>query len=213
MVALKIIRFLPFCLLLLAPSLFARVGEDRGTIEARFNRERAAIEIRDRQLFEFYSRRAPVLGWISAVQDRVDYVIYFKTIREVIANTGVLWNTDRNNRVPERNPEGWLHHVVYLQNQSVLEFFEKTGGITPFERDGLLSLHAGNSTWKRGNPREAELPPPSTLPVNAYREDGMFYANLAGNNLLIYRPELDELITETVRRVQSTEAPQSLRGF
>lgn len=198
----------------LPQGLEARVGENRQQLENRLLRqERTGIEVRDRQLLDFYQSRVPLGNWASVLENRVEYVLYFKHNRDTIPSTGALWETVRNDRRPVRQPDGWLFHVFYMRGISVLEFYEKGAPLTPVERDGLLSLYSGSVNWKRGNPREDNIDPPGTLPVNAYLADGSLFAQISPNHIMVYHPEFDSLLTAEIRRQQEEEAPNSLRGF
>lgn len=205
-----------WCLLLvgLIPPAGARVGESRQQLEGRLlNQERTGIEVRDRQLLDFYQTRVPLSTWATALEDSVEYVLYFKHNRDIIPTTGSLWEVQGNQRRPVRQPDGWLHHVFYLRGVSVLEYYERGGALSPVERDGLLSLYSRSVNWKRGNPRDDEFDPPRTIPANAYLADGSLFAQIAPDHLLVYRPEFDRLLSDEIRRQQEEEAPNSLRGF
>ncbi len=192
----------------------ARVGENRRELEDRLLREeRVGIEVSARELQSFYKGRAPLQDWFSPIRDKGEYVLYYKLTTTVIPTTGGLWESTRGDRRPVRNPDGWLFHVIYLEDQSVLEYYEKSDGLTPVEVDGILRLHATSAEWERGSPGGAGFDPPKTLPANAYLSDGSLYARISGNTLLIYFPEVDAMITERIYQKQTEEAPASLRGF
>jgi hypothetical protein len=176
------------------------------------------LEITDNDLENFHHRRSPVFNKLRILEDEgIEYVIYFKRSEDAPSSSVHLWKEDKNGRrsnQPEPSPDGWLLHVAYLNDVSVLEYYWRSRSLTNIESEGILSRNAGDSRWVKGRlPNDDAVIQPVVFPADHYREDLAIYAKLGGDTIILFDPRLDARINLMNTEKAQEEAPESLEGF
>lgn len=105
-----------------------------------------------------------------------------------------------------QTPNGWLYFVVYADNVSVFEGYKKIGAaIIQKEKDYLLSVNMGSSTWKEDNLEEGEEPIESFFGQDVVRVDGKVRANIGGNaDVIIFDAGFDNKLAEKQKYLESS---------
>ncbi|MGJ3243467.1 MAG: hypothetical protein ACFE0O_11015 [Opitutales bacterium] len=205
-------------LLLMAgvPALSGRIGDNRARLEERIEADRLGFQVPD-DTAEIWVRKSPLGRWLDLLGDGFTTAAYFKS-----ANGETATLTDFRQK---RLPEGWQLVVLYLNNISVLEYYQRTDGrrpraITDAEQEGLLARHLEGARWMKVEDPEAPVLEASALDGDLVLSNGRLWARTGGRDFLIYRPELDiRFAEEALRRQaeldaeQQQAAPLSLRGF
>ncbi|MFP4165594.1 MAG: hypothetical protein ACLFUF_00310 [Opitutales bacterium] len=211
--------FTPVCLLLIVLGLSSpfvaegRIGESKRQIENRLF-DSGGIIYRDENTRNNLVKRAPYSNYLSYFDRSVEVRVYFKTADGSNPTTREL---------NKGNVQGWEMHVVYAGGRSIIEVYKKDGGMTEYERNGLLNKHAGNSYWKTKKQEqeeqeqeekgEEEETAPSVFGYDMVRNDGEIRAKKAGGGLMFFDAEVDEKLAEIKEEDLQEKAPTSVKGF
>tara|TARA_R100000027_G_scaffold67340_1_gene65647 strand:- start:8501 stop:9040 length:540 start_codon:yes stop_codon:yes gene_type:complete len=177
--------------------------------------------VTDNDLEEHYRSRSQVSKQIETLENEgveVDYIIYYKVSEDMVPSSNRLWMDDSKGRRSDRpvsKPEGWLLHVIYFKDISVLEYYSRSQSMTEVESDGILIRNVGESRWVKGKPPSDDdtIIQAHVFPVSFYREDLAIYANVKSDSILLFDPRLDERIHRLQTEKAEREAPESLDGF
>jgi hypothetical protein len=184
--------------------LNARIGERRESIERRLF-DSGGIVYRDEAIESERRKGMPYLRYLEYLPGSTDVRIYFKTSDGRRPTSSEL--------EARRMPAGWDLHVVYVGGQSAIELYKRSQGITEFEFNHLLALHAEGSYWKRPSKEEmAEMV--SAFGVEMVRSDGRVRAKkLGGDGLMFVDSEIDSRLAEMNTSDLQEKAPVSVEGF
>lgn len=196
---------------------YARVGEDRSSLESRLLQREIGVQLSAEQAAH-QRDRAPYHRLLSlpredgrSFYEMGELVVYFKTDQP----TGDRVRAPSGNRLGE----GWTLHVFYVGNRSMLEFYNRHGqDLSDFERNAILGLHRGSSNWRELE--EDEEPKDSALQYNFERTDGALRARVDRGGMMVFTSSLDRSLYERRQAQRSFEreeqrgrAPTSVQGF
>ena len=120
---------------------------------------------------------------------------------------------------------GWKIDVFYLGGRSVLEAYKRVGdSLSEFEVRGLLSIHRGNSSWKKNSSDGGGV---NGIGYDYVLDDDSLRAKEDGNWIIIFSTNLDNAVMqqqqiaktqsdqlkEQQKRDQALKAPESISGF
>lgn len=204
---------------LTAPMASARIGESRSALERRLIGSDTGIEYRDLSHRQF--RNAPYRRIFFYYRDHEDrpkmtgpdpeLAIYYKTEDGSTPRT-----RDISGGIPS---EGWNLHVIYLQNTSQIEYYERLGrgAMSEFERNAILSLNSGGSRWTMV---EEDDQTETLFGYDFETESGEIRAKQERGNILIFRTNYDKelLKMQLVYNEMGNEEdkdllPTSIKGF
>lgn len=189
----------------LVPSVLdARIGERRESIERRLF-DSGGIVYRDDVIETERRKGMPYPRYLEYLPDSTDVRLYFKTSDGRRPMSSEL--------EAKRMPAGWDLHVVYVGGKSAIELYKRSQGLTEFEFNHLLALHAEGSFWKRPSKEEmAEMV--SAFGVEMIRSDGRVRAKkLGGDGLMFVDSEVDIKLAEMNTSDLQERAPVSVDGF
>ncbi len=184
--------------------LDARIGERRESIERRLFGS-GGIVYRDDEIEESRRKGMPYMRFFEYLSNSADVRVYFKT-----ADGRRPTSSELEGR---RLSAGWDLHVVYVNGKSAIEVYKRSQGITEFEFNQLLALHAGNSFWKKVSEEEmAETV--SAFSFAMVRDDGLVRAKRLGNDsLMFFDTDVDIKLAEMNTSTLQEQAPVSVEGF
>jgi len=182
----------------------ARIGERRESIERRLF-DSGGIVYRDDAIKATRRKEMPYLRFFELLPSSAEVRVYFKTADGRRPTSSELED--------ERMSAGWDLHVVYVNGRSAVEVYKRSQGISEFEFNQLLALHAGGSFWKRLSKDEmAETV--SAFGFELVREDGQVRAKKMGGDILMFvDSEIDIKLAEMNTSSLQEKAPVSVDGF
>lgn len=189
----------------LCPSVVdARIGESRESIERRLFAS-GGIVYRDEAIETERRKGMPYLRYMEYLPDSADVRIYFKTPDGRRPTSSEL--------EAKRMLTGWDLHVVYVGGKSAIEVYKRSQGLTEFEFNHLLALHAEGSYWKRPN-KEEMAEKVSAFGFEMIRSDGRVRAKkMGGDGLIFIDSEIDSRLAEMNTSDLLEKAPVSVQGF
>ena len=205
-------RIVPSLLVLLATvaglsvtsSADARIGERREAIERRLFAT-GGIVYRDDVIEAARQRGMPYMKYMDYMPGSAEVRIYFKTDdgRRPISS-----ELDA-----KRVSAGWDLHVLFVNGVSLAEVYKRSQGMSEFEFNQLLAIHADGSFWRRATPEDLEEME-SAFGMNMVRDDGLIRAKkLGGDTLMVVDSEFDAKLAELNENDLLERAPVSVRGF
>lgn len=203
---------IPFLLSALCASLLitafsstaeARIGERRESIERRLFAS-GGIMYRDDAVEANRRNGMPYLKYFELLSGSADVRIYYKTADGRRPASSEL----EENRILA----GWDLHVVYVNGKSAIEVYKRSQGMSEFEFNQLLALHAGGSFWKKiGRGEGAD---PSAFGYDMFRDDGAVRAKkLGGDGVMFFDARIDQSLAEMNTNDLLEKAPVSVSGF
>lgn len=182
----------------------ARIGERRESIERRLLNS-GGIVYRDDTIESNRRRGMPYLKYMEYLPSSVEVRIYFKTSDGRRPTSSEL---EEKRMLP-----GWDLHVLYAGGESVIEVYKRSQGMSEYEFNQLLALHAEGGYWKRPNKNElAETV--SAFGFEMVRSDERVRAKkLGGDSLMLFDAELDVKLAEMNTSNLLEAAPVSVEGF
>jgi hypothetical protein len=198
----RIVFLLCPLLIALAPAQ-ARVGESRSSLETRlFNS--GGLEYNDDEMVARLKKGKPYTKLDGVMPASAEVRIYYKS-----ADGARLKPSELKAR---RGSGGWDVHVVYISGNSVLELYERSGGMSDFEMNRLLAVQAGGSFWKKVGKDDEETP--SAFGFSMIRDDGKVRAKKSGRNALLFvNSQFDARLKEVKVADLQERAPVSVQGF
>ncbi len=205
-------RIVPSLLVLLATvaglsvpsSADARIGERREAIERRLFAT-GGIVYRDDVIEAARQRGMPYMKYMDYLPGSAEVRIYFKTDdgRRPISS-----ELDA-----KRVSAGWDLHVLFVNGVSLAEVYKRSQGMSEFEFNQLLAIHADGSFWRRATPEDLEEME-SAFGMNMVRDDGLIRAKkLGGDTLMVVDSEFDAKLAELNENDLLERAPVSVKGF
>lgn len=184
----------------------ARIGERRDDLEGRLLRS-GGIIYRDDDTERKLMARMPYLSILELMPSTPEIRIYYKTADGRNPSSSDL---EKNANLP-----GWQLHVLYVSGKSVLEVYKRSQGITEFERNLLLGIHAQGSYWKKaGKPAKGEEAPASFFGYQMVREDQQLRAkNIGGDGIMFFDAKMDAHLKAKSTDDMQQAAPVSTEGF
>jgi Fe-S cluster assembly iron-binding protein IscA len=211
------------CVLLLfsaivAPSLFARVGETQDVVERR---------ILQPNLGKMYFKAKPSADQREERErQKEEREQPFNDARKFFpadSREGVYWKSAVAGQLSSDN--GWKVHVFYAGGRSMLEAYRRVGeGLNEFEVRALLAVNRGNSSWKKIS---VEGGGTKGIGYDYELEDGSMRAKQKGDWLMIFSTRLDTYVveqqkiakdirdreTDQLKLQQQGKAPESVQGL
>jgi len=194
-----------FVITSMCPStLDARIGERRESIERRLFAS-GGIVYRDDAIESNRRKGMPYLRYLEYLSSSTDVRIYYKTADGRRPNSSEL---------EEKSVlAGWDLHVVYANGKSVIEVYKRSQGMTEYEFNNLLALHAEGSFWKRLS-KEEKAEVVSAFGFEMVRDDGSVRAKkLGGDAVMFVDAEVDTKLAELNTNDLLEKAPVSVEGF
>jgi hypothetical protein len=181
----------------------ARIGDARESIERRLFAS-GGIVYRDDAMEATRRRGMPYMQYFELLSGSADVRIYFKTADGRRPTSSEL--EDR------KVLAGWDLHVVYVNGKSAIEVYKRSQGMSEFEFNQLLALHAGGSFWKKLKKGvEAE---PSAFGYDMFRDDGVVRGKKLGNDrVMFFDARIDQSLAEMNASDLLEKAPLSVSGF
>jgi hypothetical protein len=197
-------------MVLVVPSVYARVGDSRRDLEQRLVASGYGRTY-PTELLERRVREAPYARFLDRLQGKGTWVVYYKTDRD---SPHIMSSVIRE----ALYPTGWDLHVYYVNETSAIECYRRNGPpLSDFEMNILLALNQGDSFWKRVPRNEAE---PSAFGYEFERDDGLYRARRVGNYMLFFRTNIGEVIAKQLEEErlareaeQEKMAPSTTVGF
>jgi len=185
-------------------TLDARIGERRESIERRLFAS-GGIVYRDDAIESNRRKGMPYLRYLEYLSSSTDVRIYYKTADGRRPNSSEL---------EEKSVlAGWDLHVVYANGKSVIEVYKRSQGMTEYEFNNLLALHAEGSFWKRLS-KEEKAEVVSAFGFEMVRDDGSVRAKkLGGDAVMFVDAEVDTKLAELNTNDLLEKAPVSVEGF
>ena len=205
-------RIVPSLLVLLATvaglsvtsSADARIGERREAIERRLFAT-GGIVYRDDVIEAARQRGMPYMKYMDYMPGSAEVRIYFKTDD---GRRPVSSELDA-----KQVSAGWDLHVLFVNGVSLAEVYKRSQGMSEFEFNQLLAIHADGSFWRRATPEDLEEME-SAFGMNMVRDDGLIRAKkLGGDTLMVVDSEFDAKLAELNENDLLERAPVSVRGF
>lgn len=192
-------------ILSLCPStLDARIGERRESIERRLFAS-GGIVYRDDGIEASRKKGMPYLKYFELLPSSADVRLYFKTADGRRPTSSELED--------KRTAAGWDLHVVYVNGKSAIEVYKRSQGITEFEMNHLLAVHAAGSFWKKIEKEDKEVTV-SAFGCDMVRADGQVRAKkLGGDALMFVDTNVDVGLAEMNTSDLQEKAPMSVEGF
>lgn len=200
---LRFLFVLSSILLFAVPALQARIGESRATIERRLT-SAGGIIYRDDAIESARIKGKPYAAFFELIPASADLRIYFKT-----ADGRKPTSSELNAR---GMGAGWDLHVLYVEGESVMEFYERSTSMSDFEFNRLLAVHAEGSYWERlKRDDEREL---SAFGYEMRRADGAVRARRTGRTAMLFvDAAFDSDLAEMKDADLQQKAPISIEGF
>jgi len=184
----------------------ARIGESRSELESRLLGS-GAIVYRDLETRAARKRSKPYEQYLNFIPGSVDVRVYFKTA------------DGRNPKTSELEEKGklvgWDLHVVYIDGKSMIEVYDRTGGMSEYELNQLLVVNSNGSYWTKAKdlPKEEGEEIYSAFGFDMVRADGNVRAKHSGSMLLLVDTKLDETLAQMNESSLQERAPISVKGF
>jgi len=196
-------------ILMSIPVLNARIGESRSEIERRLS-SAGGIIYRDEAIRADRMRGMPYTPYMNLLERSFDVRVYFKT------SDGR--NPTQSEIREKQMPDGWDLHVIYGGNESKMEIYHRSSGISDYEMNALLALQADGSYWKKvgkkQNGSNEDEKSPTAFGFDMVRADGLVRAKrIGGNQLMIFDTEFDIRLAEARDANLMEQAPVSVDGF
>lgn len=181
----------------------ARIGERRESIERRLFAS-GGIVYRDDAVKADRRKGMPYLKYFELLSDSADVRIYYKTADG---------RRPASSELEEKNMlAGWDLHVVYVNGKSAIEVYKRSQGMSDFEFNQLLALHAGGSFWKKI--AKGEESNPSAFGYDIFRDDGVVRGKkLGGDRVMFFDARIDQSLAEMNTNDLLEKAPVSVSGF
>ena len=180
----------------------ARVGEEKSKVEIRLFRS-GGLAIKEEKLIRNKQRGSPFNKFEDYFPSSTETRIYFKTHDGRRPKPTELVNSI---------PEGWILQVVYYKSISVIEFYQKTGGIDDFEKNHLLDFQRGDSFWVKKD-QESQIEKIGCFSFDYIREDGKTKAKTTHHSILFFSTDFDQALSRAREEELRERAPQSIKGF
>lgn len=179
-----------------------RIGERRQTIEKRLKNS-GGIVYRRSGMVEERKKGMPYMKYMEYLPGSTELRVYYKTADGRNPSSGEL--------IEKGSLPGWDLHVVYVGGRSAIEVYKRSGGMSEYEFNKLLSKLAGDSYWKKVKKDERGS---SAFGYTMEREDGTVRAKKSGNDtLMIFSSSIDERLAERNEEELAEQAPVSVEGF
>ena len=181
----------------------ARIGEEKAKLEVRLFRSGGLI-IKNDELVAQKQKGTPYMKFIDYLPESTEIKIYFKTF------------DGKRPKYPElkhKIPEGWILHVLYYKNVSMLEYYQKSEVIDEFEQSNLLDIQKLNSFWVQRK-KEDKGKQNGCFDFDFMRDDQRVKVKLLGkSSILFVMNEFDEALSTAKDNTLQKSAPQSVKGF
>lgn len=182
----------------------ARIGERKESIERRLFSS-GGIVYRDDATETNRQKGMPYLKYSELFPDSATIRIYFKTSDGRRPTSSELEE--------KRLSSGWDLHVVYVSGKSVLEVYKRSHGLSEYEFNQLMAIHARGSFWKRVT-KEEKADMVSAFGFDMVRDDGQVRAKkIGGDAVMFFDSEMDIGLAEMNTTDQQEKAPVSVDGF
>lgn len=187
----------------------ARIGEERRAIEERMLLGGHGIVVRELALRQSLMESAPYWDYVEYLPKNHRILVYYKQAEDgPRPSTSDLYN-ERNRPIPR--PPGWMLHVVYgPDNESILEYYERSQPLTKYEIPMLLELQKGDSYWQQVDPHQSKE---AALGITYVRQHDGLRAHVTENSILFYKREFGETVQRGIEENKRESAPLSVKGF
>jgi hypothetical protein len=138
---------------------YARLGEDYTSIKRRINIQAKGEEYEDK-LYEDKLNKAPYKNLLEILgeENNLTVKIFWKpSNKDQDFDTTERSNINSNKKKapPVKAPNyGWDYHVVLSGGKSIIEFYQKNGGMNEFEKFMLLQTLGGGKNWVKLQPKK-----------------------------------------------------------